>query len=610
MTHTSRTTQRGKPDQTPLIGRRSALKTITAAGLLATVGSSPFVQPAAAAIAGVTVEYKRCKVAFVSNASAIDSLAVYYADRDGERAARYGIAPTVTDPRGYAPLVVEYDPDADRTQIQLAEPGGALVHIVAQSASSRTAVTNPTDVCVPAGFNSSPSASFTATTGDSSAASGGLLEVPVGDSVTYSSTATDPDDPERLRYEWDLDDDGVYETNGTEVSTAYSTAGSRTVRHRVTDDFGSFAVAKLNLTVSASEPESPYLKLVPDALEANDQLGWSVAVGGQILVGGAIGDDDGGESAGAAYVYDLKSPAEPLAKLAPDTLRAGDVFGVYVATDGQTIVVGAELDDTVASRSGAAYVYDVGDLSSPLAKLAPDSLGGGDQAGRPVTVEGDTIVLGARFNNASGSNAGAVYLYDLADLSAPAAELRPSQIEGGDLFGLSVAIADGLLAIGAPGDDDSGTGAGAVYVYTLADLSAPPIKIVPPAPNDFADFGYSVAVTGRTVAVGAFGSGSVYVYDLDDLATGPVKVLSPGPRFFGWWMDTDGQSLVVAARRAGVWVYDLTDLSAPPTVLVPDEPIGGDDYAFSVSIVDGTVAVGARLDDDGGADAGAMYVFN
>lgn len=114
-----------------MITRRPVLRALATAGGVGAFGLPALAGPAEA-ISGVAIDYKRCKVASVSNASAIDTIAVYYADRDGDRNARYDIVPTTTNPRGYAPLVVQYNADEDRTQIRLAEPRGSLVCVIAE----------------------------------------------------------------------------------------------------------------------------------------------------------------------------------------------------------------------------------------------------------------------------------------------------------------------------------------------------------------------------------------------------------------------------------------------------------------------------------------------
>ena len=89
-------------------------------------------------------------------------------------------------------------------------------------------------------------------------------------------------------------------------------------------------------------------------------------------------DDDKGSDSGSAYVFtratagDLASGWTQVAKLTADDGAAGDDFGISVSIDGNTVVVGARLDDTdKGSNSGSAYVFSIYfppcDASSPPA---------------------------------------------------------------------------------------------------------------------------------------------------------------------------------------------------------------------------------------------------
>jgi PKD repeat protein len=333
-------------------GRRPFLRALAAAGAVGAVGL-PALSTPARAIPGVTIDYKRCKVVFVSNASAIDAIAVYYADRDGDRSARYDIDPTTTNPRGYEPLVVEYDSDEDRTQIQLAEPRGSLVCVVAEADGDRTVRTNPTDACVPTEFNTAPTASFD------------VSEDPtVGEEVTFTSTATDPDSPERLYYAWDLDGDGAFEAAGESVTTTFASPGEKTVSHRVTDDCGASDTTTQTITVVAGDNEALFeqiAKLTASDAAAFDVFGRSVGIAGDTAIVGAFGDDDKGSAAGAAYVFGRNQGGTDtwgeVAKLTASDAAAFDVFGRSVGIAGDTAIVGAEGEDDKGSGAGAAYVF-------------------------------------------------------------------------------------------------------------------------------------------------------------------------------------------------------------------------------------------------------------
>jgi hypothetical protein len=94
-----------------------------------------------------------------------------------------------------------------------------------------------------------------------------------------------------------------------------------------------------------------------DAAE-HDHFGSSVSVDGDTIVVGADGNDDGGIYSGSAYVF-IRSGTTwtEQQKLTASDATAGDHFGRSVSVDGDTIVVGAYLDDDGGSRSGSAYVF-------------------------------------------------------------------------------------------------------------------------------------------------------------------------------------------------------------------------------------------------------------
>ena len=115
---------------------------------------------------------------------------------------------------------------------------------------------------------------------------------------------------------------------------------------------------------------SQVAKLTAGDAAASDWFGRSVALDGGTIVVGADDDDDGGTDSGSAYIFrtdDGGATYGQVAKLTASDAAAGDSFGVSVAIDGDTIVVGADGDDDAGTRSGSAYVF------STTAALGSDS---------------------------------------------------------------------------------------------------------------------------------------------------------------------------------------------------------------------------------------------
>jgi hypothetical protein len=197
-----------------------------------------------------------------------------------------------------------------------------------------------------------------------------------------------------------------------------------------------------------------------------------------------------------------------------------DYFGYSVAIDGDTLVIGAYLDDNEGSKSGSAYIFarDVaGSLTAGWTQRAKLVAGDGtrdDSFGRSVAISGDTVAVGAygeddKFPFSSGS--AYIYTRDVAGSLTAGWTQRAKLVAAPIYFGWSVAISGDTMVVGAYGDDDKGTDSGSAYIFTrdaAGSLTAgwtQRAKLV--AGDGAADgrFGTSVAISGDTVAVGAWG---------------------------------------------------------------------------------------------------------
>ena len=348
-------------------------------------------------------------------------------------------------------------------------------------------------------------------------------------------------------------------------------------------------------------------RITPSGLGAADNFGWSIASNGNQIAVGAPQDDDQAGNAGAVYVYDTSNLSATPIKLAPSGLGSNDYSGISVAATSNQIVIGAFGDSDRGSFAGAVYVYDATNLSATPTKLAPTGLGANDHFGSSVTATSNQIVVGARYDDDQGTDAGAVYVYDATNLSATPTKLAPSGLDASDYFGESVAATSNQIVVGARYDGDQGNQAGAVYVYDANNLSATPTKLAPSGleANDY--FGQSVAASSNYIVVGAVrdddrggDAGAVYVYDATNLSATPTKLAPSGldaDDEFGHSVAAYGNQIVVGAKSdddqststtihnlGAVYVYDANNLSASPTKLAPSDLGANFEFGNSVSL--------------------------
>ena len=366
-------------------------------------------------------------------------------------------------------------------------------------------------------------------------------------------------------------------------------------------------------------------KLTSSGWGPDDQFGYSVAVDGDTVVVGAHKDDDKGSNSGSAYVFTKTDDGWTTVKLTASDGAAGDEFGISVAVDGDTVVVGAHKDDDKGSNSGSAYVFtkpsggwgDWDDLPQTheededkdalTAKLTASDGAANHEFGISVAVDGDTVVVGAHKDDDEGSNSGSAYVFtkpsggwgdwdDLPqtheedeDKDALTAKLTASDGAADDEFGISVAVDGDTVVVGAHKVDASNTVAnsGSAFLFTKPATGwANATQTAKLTASDGAaddEFGISVAVDGDTVVVGALyddasntvtNSGSAYAFTKPD---------------DGW---NDDQ-------------YDGTETAK----LTASDGAGGDQLGISIAVDGDTVVVGAHKDDDKGTYSGSAYVF-
>ncbi len=334
-------------------------------------------------------------------------------------------------------------------------------------------------------------------------------------------------------------------------------------------------------------------KLVPDDPADGDLFGISVGLAGDYAVVGAGAADGTGVDQGAAYIFYRNQGGEnnwgQFKKLTADDADDDDGFGFAVAIDGDTIIVGADGADGSGTDQGAAYVFSR-DLGGPdnwgqAAKLVSGEPGDSNQFGFAVDVDGDYAVVGSPGEDGGGTGRGVAYIFS-RDLGGSEAwgrigEFSPSDIPDYTYLGTAVAIDGALAVIGSAWEDNAGTDRGAVHIlgrdYGGMDSWGRVKRIVASDEHDNDLFGYSVAVDGDEVLVGAAWArgggterGQAYLFTRDEGGT-----------------DNWGEVQRLRASDAA-----------------------NEDWFGSAVGIDGTYILAGSPGADGeGADRGAAYVF-
>jgi len=267
-------------------------------------------------------------------------------------------------------------------------------------------------------------------------------------------------------------------------------------------------------------------KIKSTDLAGGDTFGRSVAIatagGGDIVCAGVPNDDDGGTSAGSAYVFRKNGPGAwaQEAKLVAADPFANDNFGQGVDIDfapngDQYAIVGNWHDDDIASNAGSAYVFrKIGPGAwTQLPKLVAADAAIEDQAGFAVALAFPDpttrlAIVGAWKANAPASNTGAVYVYADTGLGfAQETKLIASDPEAEANFGVAIDASVDEVIVGAYTDDAGALDAGAAYIYRRAVGGASwteETKLISGTPFANDQMGFAVAIDGVIALAGAW----------------------------------------------------------------------------------------------------------
>ncbi len=162
-----------------------------------------------------------------------------------------------------------------------------------------------------------------------------------------------------------------------------------------------------------------------------------------------------------------------VAKLTASDAAAWDTFGIAVRTTGDTVVVGARWNDDAGSKSGSAYIFrrDEGgpDNWGEVVKLTASDAALGDTFGGAVSISGDIVIVGAGGNDDAGSNSGSAYIFqhDAGGVSnwGEVIKLTASDAAAQDHFGAQVDVDGDIAVVGTYINAGADTGFGSAYVY-------------------------------------------------------------------------------------------------------------------------------------------------
>jgi len=221
-------------------------------------------------------------------------------------------------------------------------------------------------------------------------------------------------------------------------------------------------------------------------------------------------------------------------------------------------------------------VSSVAAQQSELQTLLPGDGAAGQRFGSHIAIFGNTAIVGARGDAELGTNAGAAYVFVRSGgVWTEQQKLTAADGAAGKQFGVKVALFDDTALIGSASDNPRGANSGSAYVFVRSgNVWTQQQKLIASDESGGDKFGVTVALFEETAVVGAF-------HDDDN-----------GP---------DSGSAYVFVRNGTAW--------SEQAKLTASDGFDDDQFGGAVAIHEDTVLVGASTDDNLNPDDGSAYVF-
>lgn len=327
-----------------------------------------------------------------------------------------------------------------------------------------------------------------------------------------------------------------------------------------------------------------------------DKYGHSTAISNQTVVFGAPYDDSKDIDTGAAFV--IENPTAWFGnrkeyQLYASDSESGDLFGYDVSISGNTVIVGAPFDDNSETDSGSVYVFEKDkqnkDVMIHTAKIYAVEERAFEKFGIAVDIYEDTMVVGTsnsnRTNFATNDFPSTAYVYEREkDGWNFRGKLLTTDYQSGDLFENHVSISKNTIVTANRFYNNTGEFSGAVFVYQK--------------PNG----GWTTMTETAKLTASDSNKGD-YFGNAVDISENTIVVGASHDTYLT--RKNYGSAYVFEKPNSG-WISMTEEEKITP---IADPSRGRDRFGQSVAIDGNTIVIGATWNSEGSESIGSAYIF-
>jgi hypothetical protein len=296
----------------------------------------------------------------------------------------------------------------------------------------------------------------------------------IGDYGVYDSkySNTNPNASRQMNFGADFDIEGNFMVVGAPSLTGQDNDGTAFL-YKLDGDPNRRLVSELKL---------------PNAQVADSNFGKAVEIaGGKVFVSSNSDDSK-------IYTFDLQGTYTGM--IEPPS--SANFKGVDITASGDNIFISSSKQRVDGeSEAGEVYVYDKATNAFKY-RLKSPNVDHNNEFGTKIEAFGDLLAVSEPRADFSAERTGKVHLYKASTGAFVKTLETSSQLRTDDKFGSALAMSEKYIAVTASGDDSSGSDKGAVYVFDKETG----VELAKITDSNSEEFGSSLAFKGNTLYIG------------------------------------------------------------------------------------------------------------
>lgn len=329
---------------------------------------------------------------------------------------------------------------------------------------------------------------------------------------------------------------------------------------------------------------------------------------------------------GSVYIYSKTLGDHQMIDkvISPDTNTTSD-FGYAIDVSLGRLAISSPYDQEAGDLAGAVFIYDEQTAWQTYQKLIPMSQDSTARFGTSVSIDGDSLAVGAPFELINDLYVGNVSIFEITDdVWTHELTIEPNEVLASDRFGQTVVLVGEHLMISSKTNNDIAGNTGEVDIYRKINGVWTYLQSFTDANLNYRDIGNQVIIKGDLAAISATSiaanAGAVFMLQFNGTSWDYLQVLYADDftsnNLFGSAIEITPKSIYIGASNDRAFGYAtgsiyqfnrLANTWQQSQKINSFDQLNGIGFGANLTLIGSELCIGAPLENTRGFQAGAVY---